>query len=900
MGRERAARLWGRIMNKAFEGWEMVSRRLVAYADEKRSQEKNGENAWVDRGQRACLRALAERLPRHGVMVADEVGMGKTRIAVVLARMVKESGGRVAILVPPGLGYQWRNELRMGKIEPPVFLRSLWQYLEVWNAGDKKGVPWFDQDIVLLSHLFCNWRLGTDAAYWRLAMLPELLAQWRVLEERARPRLYHGHPFLEDRRVKRAASSIGEAMKQLSAGAAWRQYLDALCHDLDGNWSGLLSCENYARNAAGSLRGSLEKAVGLGFGCFDLVIIDEAHKGKHDDSCLSRLLEMILQPQSGRRFSMTATPVDLDICQWALACERIKVSGDVIGIEEMATEYKAAVREVQNKLSLPEPRQSFKDASAAFHQAMASYLLRRSKAECESVRCFQQHTGLPLHAYRREEELAITHHELDDQWKQAVCAAEALSVVVSQNDGNSSRIAKRVRLTLGNGHGIAALMDQIHADEEERRTGDFPPEADAEDGVRSEAERKRLARAQWWMGLLDRGFDRADVLYRHPAIRAAVQAIEEATGSGQKVLVFGRFVKPLKALVDLLNAREMLHSLRDGRYWPQAGIREDQRAAVACASEQGDFGWSLDEVDKKLDAQYQELENARKRFRVGIVPALMDGLATAVQFDQRMKSILMAFLNAVDQEKKEEDSNGSLVLMSRALFEILNEPDKMPPPDQCFSAFTQIVEALSDKDEGDADSDGQLDEEEAKQLWPDLLERLTEEYDGKEGGFARFMYGKRSPSSKRMIQVAFNREQSFPKVLVAQSMVGREGLNLHEACRMVLLLHPEWNPGVLEQQIGRVDRLGSRWEKEMHEAVSAGEATEAIPRIEIRPVIFKDTYDEHNWNVLQDRWSDLRAQLHGVVIAENKIKGDTSMRVWADEVNGYAPDFSPESLFRDA
>ncbi|MEL7638076.1 MAG: DEAD/DEAH box helicase [Solidesulfovibrio sp.] len=885
-------------MNKAFEGWEIVSRRLVAYADEKRSQEKNGENAWVDRGQRACLRALAERLPRHGAMVADEVGMGKTRIAVVLARMVKESGGRVAILVPPGLGYQWRNELRMGTVEPPVFLRSLWQYLEAWNAGDKKGVPWFDQDIVLLSHLFCNWRLGVSSANWRLAMLPELFAQWRVLNGRSLPRNYHGHRFLEDEWVKNAAWSIAAAMKQLSPDATWRKHMDGVFHDLDDNWPELLSAGNYAQNATDCVHASLEKAVGLGFGCFDLVIIDEAHKGKHDDSCLSRLLEMIFQPQSGRRFSMTATPVDLDICQWALACERIKVNGQALAIGEMTQKYKSAVREVQQKASLPEVRQAYKNAATAFHQTMAPYLFRRSKTECESVRIFQQHTGLPSHAYRWEEAISIAHDALDEYWKQAICAVEALSVVVSQNDGDSNRIAKRVRLTLGNGHGIAALMDQIHADEEERGTGDFSPEADIED--KAGVEGKRLARAQWWMELLGRGFDCKDVLYRHPAIRAAVRAIEEATESGQKVLVFGRFVKPLKALVDLLNAREMLRSLRDGRLWPESGIREEQRAAVACACEQDDFGWSLDEVDNKLKDQYAELEKARGRFRRGIVAAIMDGLATTVQIDQRTKSLFKAFSKAVDQEKEEENKNGSLVFMSRALFEILNEPDKMPPPDQCFSAFTQVVEALSDKDEGDVDGDGQLDEEEAKQLWPDLLERLKEEYDRNEGGFARLMYGNTSPSSRRMIQVAFNRDQSFPKVLVAQSMVGREGLNLHEACRMVILLHPEWNPGVVEQQIGRVDRLGSRWEKEMHEAVAKGDSADAIPRIEIRPVIFKGTYDEHNWNVLQERWSDLRAQLHGVVIPESKTKGDTTMRVWADEVNGYAPDFSPESLFRDA
>jgi len=77
------------------------------------------------------------------------------------------------------------------------------------------------------------------------------------------------------------------------------------------------------------------------------------------------------------------------------------------------------------------------------------------------------------------------------------------------------------------------------------------------------------------------------------------------------------------------------------------------------------------------------------------------------------------------------------------------------------------------------------------------------------------MYGGTKPESRRMIQLAFNRSKSFPKVLVAQSMVGREGLNLHKACRTVVLLHPEWNPGVTEQQIGRIDRVGSEWEVQL-------------------------------------------------------------------------------------
>src|SRR5208337_2741491 len=107
-------------------------------------------------------------------------------------------------------------------------------------------------------------------------------------------------------------------------------------------------------------------------------------------------------------------------------------------------------------------------------------------------------------------------------------------------------------------------------------------------------------------------------------------------------------------------------------------------------------------------------------------------------------------------------------------------------------------------------------------LWEALETRLWEEYDRPQGGFARLMYGGTSQESRRMIQLAFNRPKTFPMVLVAQSMVGREGLNLHKACRIVVLLHPEWNPGVVEQQIGRVDRVGSRWCNELKKALASG------------------------------------------------------------------------------
>jgi len=119
-----------------------------------------------------------------------------------------------------------------------------------------------------------------------------------------------------------------------------------------------------------------------------------------------------------------------------------------------------------------------------------------------------------------------------------------------------------------------------------------------------------------------------------------------------------------------------------------------------------------------------------------------------------------------------------------------------------------------------------------------------------------------------------------------------EGLNLHRACRTVLLLHPEWSPAVVEQQIGRVDRLGSRWEQLVKTADENSWRGDP-PRIEILPIVFKGTYDEHQWKVLRERWNDLRAQLHGVVIPPSISEGDALLMQLAREINGKAPNFSP-------
>ena len=247
-----------------------------------------------------------------------------------------------------------------------------------------------------------------------------------------------------------------------------------------------------------------------------------------------------------------------------------------------------------------------------------------------------------------------------------------------------------------------------------------------------------------------------------------------------------------------------------------------------------------------------------------------------------------------------KDEGGGLAYLVRAIDALL-----MAEVDDGFDqytnaslarAFLSVIDALRDRGEGDVDGNDKLDKEEAKALWPTLSKRLYDEHHAPRASFARLMYGGTAPSTRRLLQLAFNRRSANPKVLVAQSLVGREGLNLHEACRIVVLLHLEWNPGVVEQQIGRVDRLGSDWARRLHDALANEGANTELPCIEVRPVVFRGTYDDRHWSILSARWDDLRAQLHGSAVpARERDSGtlDEEQAAILRRLDAAAPCFDP-------
>ena len=512
-------------MNQMFRGWEAVAEQLRRQAETQEQLEfRKGEDATrLNHGQRASIRAIASRITNNGVVIADEVGMGKTRIAVEVARCVVHNGGRVAMLVPPGLSFQWHAELRDGEVnDVPPILRSLYTYLAAWEENPE---PWFAKPAVMVSHAFTNWRLGgTNAAVWRWALVPELYARCRQKTDGRLPRGYHlNNTLARGGTCSDVAESIFAALPT-NRKHPIRRLLEKL---VDVQWPRPLDPTEYSSD--GELRRWLERSVGIGLGVFDLIITDEAHKSRGTESGLSRLLERVIVPSdTARRLALTATPVELDVSQWHSTLGRLGLNATALNlVREATSQYADAVKRVRQAWrSSPEARTAYKIAAARLQETLSPYLLRRDKREDPEVLRFHRHSGLPINAYRKETEISVNTADLSTAWRKAICAAESLSVVTRQS---GDPVANRLRLTLGNGHGIAALLDQIKRADDDHRQEQF----DATNAVTEQKEEpgsagdvKRQDRAEWWLNVISQAFDQgAESLFDHPAIKKAVETI---------------------------------------------------------------------------------------------------------------------------------------------------------------------------------------------------------------------------------------------------------------------------------------------------------------------------------------------------------------------------------------
>lgn len=307
----------------------------------------------LDEGQRASLRWIAQRIQESGVVLADEVGTGKTRIACALVHAVLDAGGRAAVVVPRSLMHQWARESRALRPDGPE-PRRLTTLVEHFHEPPPLKDTWASRsprpdqpEWWLISHGFRAPLVRRNV--WRAA-LPALVAlelATRAEREDGRTRLGKLERKLEHALESRSVSGRRwNAMARIAAEVAprvrrrrdLRRRIEALPPLNVTSWNNDALLEAFGPQGDG--RPVTEELLGLWLGELDLLVIDEAHKGRTeasteasteanaDDtphgpgpvkgSVLARLVDVILkQPDHGRRLCLTATPMELEPSQWA-------------------------------------------------------------------------------------------------------------------------------------------------------------------------------------------------------------------------------------------------------------------------------------------------------------------------------------------------------------------------------------------------------------------------------------------------------------------------------------------------------------------------------------------------------------------------------------------------------
>lgn len=862
-------------------------------------------------GQRASLWAVAERLnggagnESRGVIIADDVGMGKTRVATAVAAAVREAGGRVAIVIPAGLRFQWQGEMRDDGLVAPPFLHTLDRLLSIEPGTEEDPAT---ADVILASHGFTNWKMGATTHPERWGLLPALIGELASDEGRAPNGFAKFKGALRNQSARRAACTYRRLKADKDqAGLKFLRDLAA-----GGNWARRFrEPGDYTKDADNRWR--LERAIGLSLGRFDLIIIDEAHKSRAGEeaadadaitsgSALSRLLKNVLQVGAQpARLALTATPLALSPEQWLGTLARIGTPA--ARIEAVGTQIANYVERTDllrgRWRSSPRHVEEWVAAASAFEAALTPYVVRRDKSEVPTIRRFRRLAG-SHQDYRRPHRERITPAELSPDWRRVILAAEGLSAAVS---GTTDPLGKRLRTTLANGHGIATLVHDALGDTPD--DGEPPPVAGAVEPDEKQVQRARL----WRKMIIERSgvqVHGASALYDHPLVLAAAAMIERDLRDGHKVLVFGRFTAGMTALHDLLNARGKLTAAAGTGLWPAESlglgetdddgvVRPPSPADLAAARQLGVPAADFGRLAQRHADRWRDDRNLRRWWAEHALEILFEAVARRPGYRRASMILGDAIADSRPITKDGRTSVGALV--ARAVRELMSDIERDALRDgrataevieSALLALRELLSAAFDADRlSDDDEDGNGDSG-----WDAVRDHLVEAFAPGRSTLARLLHGGTRYPTRRLLQAAFNRRNSFPNVLIAQSVVGREGLNLHEACRVVLQFHPEWNPGVEEQQIGRVDRYRSRWQVDFDS--SAPDAPpEQLPRIEVRSIVFGGTYDEHHWRVLDARRRELRAHLHGEVLLTQEAAGDPEALAIVARVNAAAPRFTP-------
>lgn len=307
---------------------------------------------------------------------------------------------------------------------------------------------------------------------------------------------------------------------------------------------------------------------------------------------------------------------------------------------------------------------------------------------------------------------------------------------------------------------------------------------------------------------------------RHPKIQATVDRALATWVKGGKVLIFCHYIATGRALrqaisVEISN-RIIAHATERTGLTAKAAARELEllgerffKAKEIC-----------DEVILNILTEFPDLVDHHEK------------LADVVRRMLRTPSFLVRFFplkasNKIDKSSllksfaAKDDSGQTFEQILRGYFKFLSEKSIIERQD-----YIDAVGSIQTGSHLGADVEKTFSSDERQAPHEKLVANV------------RLANGEASQTTRQKLMLTFN-TPFYPEVLIASSVMA-EGVDLHLNCRHVIHHDLSWNPSLIEQRTGRVDRLGAKVEQ-------CGES------IQVYLPYVAETQDEKMFRVVTDR-----------------------------------------------
>ena len=858
--------------------------------------------------QEITARAILERFgERPGLVLADEVGMGKTFVALAVAASVALSDRRrpVVVMVPSGLKEKWPRDFGVfaeqclsAELRARVRCTSAETGVQFLKCLDDP--PGRRASIIFLTHGAMS-RTLTDA-WVRLAIIhralhrrhdqrlrtavgrcaaslvevasrtgrypelcPALLAAppetWRDVMRK------HGfEPEEEDDPVPHA---VIKALRDFDTDEVAKVYA-ALDQHVPRNETG--SYEERLKVARAVLRDALKKLWAKSLGSLEfklpLLILDEAHHLKNQHTQLARLIhtpeaqadaEMMhergaLEGVFERMLFLTATPFQLGHHELCSVLERFRgiawntKAAPLGGREEFRRQVTAlrdqldAAQEAaltldsqwghlrQDDLVLDEQPAVSVEAwwnglsSTPVHTLQAERVLasyQRTDARMRAaeralrpwiIRHLRPRTlPAPWHDQMRRMRLsgrAIVDDKIDEAAPGlAINGAATLPFLLA---ARATVCAPDARPLFA--EGLASSYEAF------RHTRKGAPALDEDSASQSEVQMDDTSR--WYLAQLDRALPLADhaASASHPKVAATAARVMAAWKQGEKVLVFCHFIQTGRTLRRMISRQF------------EAAIFGDAAKRLSCTPAEAKNRL------ERLGARFFDRDSPARRACEECTNELLDPYRRVKRYRKFLCDIVRRFVRTpsflvryfpIESESLDEAavraafahcdlSRVSLAMMLGNFFEFL---------EGCSSSERKpLLRAIDRMKTGDIAT--LSDDEDQGEDRAALLANV------------RLVNGATGSETRQRLMLTFN-SPFFPEVLIASSVMA-EGVDLHRFCRYVIHHDLDWNPSMLEQRTGRVDRIGGKVE-------TCGQP------IRIYLPYIAETQDEKMYRVVMDR-----------------------------------------------